>query len=151
MVAFSPEDISDLYACRSFMEGLAARAAAATITAGELDQLKELQAQMKRHLQPQVLPEYTELNRRFHRLIFSASRRTYLTRTLNQLWDAFPSMLWGNFARTAGQPVPQRDLADIQEHEAIIEALERRDGAAAAERMRHHVEESGQHLLSALS
>ena len=102
-------------------------------------------------LQPQVLPEYTELNRRFHRLIFSASRRTYLTRTLNQLWDAFPSMLWGNFARTAGQPVPQRDLADIQEHEAIIEALERRDGAAAEERMRHHVEESGQHLLSALS
>jgi len=151
VVAFSPEDISDLYACRSFMEGLAARAAAAMITAGELDQLKELQAQMKRHLQPQVLPEYTELNRRFHRLIFSASRRTYLTRTLNQLWDAFPSMLWGNFARTAGQPVPQRDLADIEEHEAIIEALERRDGVAAEERMRRHVEESGQHLLSALS
>ena len=150
VIEFSPEDISDLYACRSFIEGLAARAAADVITSAELAQLKELQAQMRAHLQPQVLPEYTELNRRFHRLIFSASRRTYLTRTLNQLWDAFPSMLWGNFARTAGQPLPQRDLADIEEHEAIIEALERHDGAAAEQRVRQHIEESGQHLLSAL-
>jgi len=150
VIEFSPEDISDLYACRSFIEGLAARAAASAITREELAQLKELQAQMKATLQPQVLPEYTELNRRFHRLIFTASRRTYLTRTLNQLWDAFPSMLWGNFARTAGQPVPQRDLADIEEHEAIIEALERRDGAAAEQRVRQHIEESGEHLLLAL-
>ena len=105
---------------------------------------------MKAHLQPQVLPEYTELNRRFHKLVFSASRRTYLIRTLNQLWDAFPSMLWGNFARTAGRALPQRDLADIAEHEALIAALERRDAAAAELIARKHVEESGQHLLSAL-
>jgi DNA-binding GntR family transcriptional regulator len=150
VIEFSTEDISDLYACRSFMEGLAARAAAVTITPEELAELKVLQAQMKAHLQPQVLPEYTELNRRFHKLICFASRRTYLIRTLNQLWDAFPSMLWGNFARTAGQPVPQRDLADIEEHEDIIEALARRDGVAAEQLARHHVEESGQHLLSAL-
>ena len=150
VVEFSPDDISDLYACRSFIEGLAARAAAAAITPEEVAQLRELQSQMKISLQPRVRPEYTELNRRFHRLIFSASRRTYLTRTLNQLWDAFPSMLWGNFARPAGQPLPERDLADIQEHEAIIEALERRDGAAAEQQVRRHIEESGQHLLSAL-
>jgi DNA-binding GntR family transcriptional regulator len=150
VVEFSPEDISDLYACRSVMEGLAARAAAAVITSEELAQLRDMQTQMKAHLQPHVLPDYNDLNRRFHKLIFSASRRTYLTRTLNQLWDAFPSMLWGNFARTAGQPLPQRDQADIDEHEALIEALERRDGAAAEQIARHHVEESGQHLLSAL-
>jgi DNA-binding GntR family transcriptional regulator len=151
VIEFSSEDISDLYACRSFMEGLAARAAAAAITPDELAELKELQAQMKAHLQPQVLPEYTELNRRFHQLIFSASRRTYLTRTLNQLWAAFPSMLWGNFARTADRPLPHRDQADIEEHEALIEALERGDGAAAEQIARHHIEEAGQHLLSALS
>jgi DNA-binding GntR family transcriptional regulator len=150
VVEFSVEDISDLYACRSFMEGLAARAAAGAITAEELAELKDLQLQMKAHLQPQVLPEYTELNRRFHKLIFSASRRTYLIRTLSQLWDAFPSMLWGNFARTAGRPQPQRDQADIDEHEALLEALERRDGVEAERIARHHIEESGEHLLSAL-
>jgi DNA-binding GntR family transcriptional regulator len=150
VIEFLPEDISDLYACRSFMEGLAARAAAAAILPEELDALRVLQAQMKAHLQPQVLPEYTELNRRFHKLICAASRRTYLMRTLNQLWDAFPSMLWGNFARTADQPLPQRDLADIEEHEALIEALARHDGDAAEHLARHHVEESGEHLLSAL-
>ena len=150
VIEFSPEDIADLYACRSFMEGRAARATAATITPEELAELKHLQAQMKAHLQPHVLPDYPELNRRFHQLIFLASHRTYLTRTLNQLWAAFPSMLWGNFARTAGQPLPQRDQADIAEHEALIAALERHDGEVAEQLTRQHIEGAGQHLLSAL-
>ncbi len=150
VIEFSPDDISDLYASRAFMEGLAARAAAANITLEELAELKALHSQMKVLLEAKVLAEYSELNRRFHRLVFSAGRRAYLTRTLNQLWDTFPSMLWGNFARTAGRPWPQRDLADIDEHAALIAALEQRDGDAAERVARHHVEESGQHLVAAL-
>ena len=150
VIEFSSNDISDLYACRSFMEGMAARAAAANITADELTELKALQSQMKAHLEAGVLSEHSELNRRFHKLVFDASRRAYLTRTLNQMWDTFPSMLWGNFARTAGRPLPQRDLADIEEHEALIAALESRDGEAAERVARHHIEESGQHLVAAL-
>jgi DNA-binding GntR family transcriptional regulator len=150
VIEFSADDISDLYACRSFMEGMAARTAADNITAEEIAELKSLQIQMKASLEPQVLPEYSELNRRFHKLIFNASRRAYLSRTLNQMWDSFPSMLWGNFARTADQPLPQRDKADIEEHEAMIVALEQRDGTAVERLTRHHIEESGQHLVSAL-
>jgi DNA-binding GntR family transcriptional regulator len=150
VIEFSSDDISDLYACRSFMEGMAARSAAANITSDELAELKVLHAQMKARLEAKVLSEYSELNRRFHRLIFSASRRAYLTRTLNQMWDTFPSMLWGNFARTAGKPLPQRDLADIDEHEALIAALEKRDGETAERVARRHIEESGQHLVVAL-
>jgi DNA-binding GntR family transcriptional regulator len=150
VIEFSADDIADLYACRSFMEGMAARSAAANITSDELAELKALHSQMKVLLEAQVLLEYSELNRRFHRLIFSASRRAYLTRTLNQMWDAFPSMLWGNFARTASRPLPQRDLADIGEHEALIVALEKRDGEAAEHVARRHIEESGQHLVGAL-
>jgi DNA-binding GntR family transcriptional regulator len=150
VIEFSSDDIADLYACRSFMEGMAARLAAANITSDELVELKALQVQMKVLLEAKVLSEYGELNRRFHRLIFSASRRAYLTRTLNQMWDTFPSMLWGNFARTAGKPLPQRDLADIDEHEALIAALEKRDGEAAERIARRHIEESGLHLVVAL-
>ncbi len=150
VIAFSPDDIWDLYTCRSFMEGMAARAAAANMTSAELVELKALQVQMRQHLEPEVLPDYPELNRRFHKVIFGASRRTYLIRTLNQMWAAFPSMLWGNFARTAAKPMPLRDKADIEEHEALIAALEKRDGEMAERITRHHIEEAGQHLLEAL-
>jgi DNA-binding GntR family transcriptional regulator len=150
IIEFSPDDISDLYACRGFMEGIAARAAARNITPEELAELLNLQEQMRRHLEPEVLPDYPELNRRFHQMVFTASRRTYLIRTLNQMWETFPSMLWGNFARTADKPNPQRDRADVEEHEALITALEKHDGEAAERVMRRHIEEAGLHLVAAL-
>jgi len=150
VIEFSAEDISDLYACRSFMEGMAARAAADNITAEELAELKSLQTRMKASLEPKALPEYSDLNRRFHKLIFSASRRAYLTRTLNQMWDSFPSMLWGNFVHTANLPLPPLDKADIEEHEALIAALEARNGAVAERLTRQHSEESGRYLMSAV-
>lgn len=150
VIQFSLDDISDLYACRSFMEGLAARSAAANITPEELTDLKQVVAQMKEYLIAEAFPEYNESNRRFHEIIINASRRTYLIRTLHQMWDAFPSMLWGNYALTANLPMPTRDQADQDDHAALIAALERRDGETAQRLMRHHVEVSGQLLVSAL-
>src|SRR5512135_2231954 len=49
---FHPEDVVDLYACRAFVEGLAARAAAREITAEELKQLRGLTDRMRKRLAP---------------------------------------------------------------------------------------------------
>lgn len=150
VVEFCAEDVEDLYAQRAFLEGRAARAAAQHITAAELAELKELHAQMKKRLAPRYLAEYRELNRRFHRTICAASRRAYLIRTLNQLWDAFPSMLWSNFVQTANIPLPERDATDMQEHQAIITALEKRDANEAERLTRYHIETAGRQLAETL-
>lgn len=150
VVEFSADDVADLYASRSFLEGMAARAAAEHIAPQELAELRELQAQMQQRLAPELLAEYRELNRRFHQLIFTASRRPYLTRLLHQIWAAFPTMLWGNFAATAHTPLPQRDAADLAEHDAILDALERRDAPEAERLMRQHVETAGAGLVATL-
>jgi DNA-binding GntR family transcriptional regulator len=150
VVAFSAEDVADLYAHRSFLEGRAARAAAGCITPAELAELKQLQAQMKEKLAPGYLAEYRQLNRRFHQLIFTASRHAYLARTLSQLWAAFPNMLWSNFAATAEEPLPQRDASDPGEHEAIIAALEKGDGAEAERLMQEHILSAGRELVATL-
>lgn len=147
---FSVEDVEDLYASRSFLEGLAARSAAQRISDDELAELKQLQARMTQKLAPADLAEYRELNRRFHTLIFSASRRAYLIRTLTQLWTTFPSMLYGNFARTANTPLPARDDTDLREHDDIIAALERRDAAEAQRLVQRHIDEAGHQLITAL-
>ena len=150
VIEFSLDDIADLYACRGFLEGLAAQAAAENITPQELAELKRVLAQMKAYLINEAYPEYNGSNRRFHQIIIDASRRKYLIRMLTQMWDAFPSMLWGNYALTADLPLPTRDQVDIAEHEALIAALEQRDGEQAQAIARRHVEASGQLLLDAL-
>jgi DNA-binding GntR family transcriptional regulator len=150
VIEFSADDIEDLYASRSFLEGKAARAAAANITAEELAELKRMLEQMREDLQAEAISEYHDLNRHFHTLIINASRRTYLIRTLNQMWDAFPSMLWNNYSLTANRVMPSRDEADIKDHEELVAALERRDADTAEAIAHHHILDSGQFLVEVL-
>lgn len=144
------QDVADLYACRAAIEGLAARAAAVNVTEAERAELRKLHERMGRRLSPRHLAEYRELNRRFHTLLFEASRRPFLVRTLRQLWSAFPTMLLTRFAETAFRSIPGRDAEDVPEHAAILSALERRDPDAAERAARAHVEEAGRHLVAAL-
>ena len=150
VVEFSVQDVADLYAHRSFLEGMAARSAAERITPAEIAELKSLLQQMQQHMAPEDLPVYRDINRRFHQTVFAASQRTYLIRTLSQLWEAFPTMLWGNFFRTALHTLPGRDESDISEHALLITALENHDPDQAEHWARHHIEAACQELMHAL-
>ena len=90
------------------------------------------------------------LNRRFHQIIFTASHREYLIRTLTQMWATFPTMLIGNFPATAANPLPERDNPDITEHHALIEALERHDSAASEQALKDHIMATGRQLVASL-
>ncbi len=150
VVQFSVDDVQDLYACRAFIEGMAARFAAVSITAGELAELAALVPEMAACETPRDLGEYRELNRRFHGAIFTASRRSYLVRTLAQLWAAFPTMLWSNVPRVATESVPSRDEPDVAEHSAIVAALGAHDPDAAERAVRDHIRLAGEALQSAM-
>lgn len=140
VVDISPTDVEDIYTMRAFLESRAAWFAAHQITPEELAGLKDVQMEIEKYPAPEDVVTYRELNRRFHELIFTASRRPYLIRTLKMLWAAFPTMLMGNYPRTASRPLVGRDAVDNQEHNDIIEALERRDGASAQRRMKDHID-----------
>jgi len=150
VVEFSVPDVEDLYACRSFIEGMAARFAAESISDEEIAELRALAVRMAECKTPDDLPEYRELNRRFHGVIFTASRRSYLVRTLAQLWAAFPTMLWSNVPHVATDSVPGRDEPDVAEHAAIISALAAHDPEGAERAVRTHIEVAGRALLSGL-
>jgi len=150
VIEFAYEDVGDLYDHRAFLEGRAASAAAANISAEEIAELKQLQREMEQNLAPEKLSVYRDLNRRFHHVIFTASRREYLIRTLTQMWAAFPTMLTGNFAATADNPLPERDNPDIHEHHALIDALENHDSAEAERALKAHIMETGRQLVASL-
>ncbi|HVN75847.1 MAG TPA: GntR family transcriptional regulator [Thermoanaerobaculaceae bacterium] len=150
VVEFSAADVEDLYACRSFIEGMAARFAATNISDAEVADLKALATRMAKCKMPVELPEYRELNRQFHGLIFAACGRSYLVRTLAQLWSAFPTMLWSNIPHVATASVPERDEPDVEEHAAIITALAAHDARGAERAVHHHIDSAGNALLTAL-
>jgi DNA-binding GntR family transcriptional regulator len=150
VVQFTLDDVEDLYECRAFIEGLAARSAAVHISDTQVAELERLHERMAQLAGPDSLDEYRELNRYFHKLIFTASRRSYLVRTLAQLWAAFPTMLWSNFAQTVRTTPAGRDESDVEEHAAIVAALRARDGAAAERAVRRHIGASAGYLLAAL-
>jgi DNA-binding GntR family transcriptional regulator len=150
VVQFTAADVEDLYACRLFIEGMAARFAALSITEDEIRSLNDLHLRMIACEVPAKLPEYRELNRRFHSLIFTASRRSFLIRTLGQLWSAFPTMLWSNIPSAATASAPGRDDPDAEEHAAIITALSAHDPDAAEHAVRHHIEAAGNALVSVM-
>jgi DNA-binding GntR family transcriptional regulator len=151
VVEFTLTDASDLYECRTFIEGMAARHAATQITEAQLAELRAVFERMKARLGPRHIAEYRALNRTFHTIIFDASGRSLLVRTLAQMWAAFPSMLWSNFARTAPAPLPGRDKTDVEEHGAILAALEAHDPKAAECATRNHIQHAKDLLLGVIA
>jgi len=146
---YSADDVTDIYKIRAFMEAMAAYVAAENISAEELVELRTVATQMEGRLATEDLAEHRELNRRFHEVVFTASRRAYLIHELRQLWMVFPSMLWGSFSATATKRLFEQDAYDIEEHRAIIGALEEGNGAQAERVMRQHIEGAGHRLLVA--
>jgi DNA-binding GntR family transcriptional regulator len=150
VVQFSHEDVEDLYECRAFIEGTAAHHAATRITEQQLLELASLRDAMAACQTPVDLAEYRELNRRFHEIIFTASQRSFLVRTLAQLWSAFPTMLWSNIPRVAVTSVPERDEPDVAEHAEIVAALVARDPERAERAVRAHIRAAGESLCRAM-
>lgn len=150
VIAYSVEDIVDLYEHRAFLEGRAAFFTAGVIADDEVTELKNLQRGMVENGAPEAVLKYRDLNRTFHKTIFTISEHEYLIRTLSQMWAAFPTMLIANFAGTASQPLPERDNTDSDEHDAIIAALGAHDPIKAEQAMRGHILATSKHLISFL-
>ena len=151
VVDIAPTDVEDIYALRAFLESRAAGFAATQIAPEEILELKQIHAEIEKYSAPEHVLKYRELNRRFHELIFTASRRSYLIRTLGMLWAAFPTMLMGNYSRTASQPLVGRDNVDLLEHATIIAALERGDADAAQKATQEHVESVRRELIGMIN
>ena len=150
VVHFSLNDLQDLYACRAFMEGMAAGYAAKNITHEELTELEQALQEIEQHPITLDIALNRNLHRRFHQLIYSASRRSYLIHSLNQMWKTFPTMMFSNFPRLAEQPLGRTALAG-QEHRAILAALAAHDSERAARLVRQHVEATAQSIVAVIA
>jgi DNA-binding GntR family transcriptional regulator len=124
--------LAELYTVRTELEGLAARLAARHATDEEMRVLRGMVEDDKRLLggDPRAL---SRANKRFHKQIHLASHNRFLVQQLDLVHRSMALMTNTSFAAEG------RDSAGLAEHEAIVAAIEARDGEAAYQALRSHI------------
>jgi len=141
----SEQEVRELYAVRSVLEGLAAREAARRLTKGQLDHLRTITRQIAEAdgPVPDVL-RIARLGEEFHQIILEASGNQKCAEILRLLRDHIDRYRYLTIA------IPGRGRAAAAEHESLVEVLETGDPDEAERAMRAHVLEAGNWMLQRL-
>lgn len=123
--------MAELYAVRSELEGLAARLAARHATEEEVMVLRDMIEEDRALLSNPVA--MARANRRFHRMIHLASHNRYLVQQLDLVYRSMALMATTSLAAEG------RGEIALSEHEAIVAAISRRDEEAAYAALRDHI------------
>jgi len=123
--------MAELYVVRTELEGLAARLAARHATEEEIQVLREMVDDDRAVMNdPSAL---ARANRRFHKMIHLASHNRYLVQQLDLVHRSMALMATTSLAAQG------RGENAIAEHQAIVDAISRRDEDAAYKALRDHI------------
>jgi DNA-binding GntR family transcriptional regulator len=125
------DQLGELYVVRAELEGLAARLAAQHAAPEEVRVLREMVARDRALVaDPDAL---ARANKRFHHQIHLASHNRYLIQQLEMVRRSMALVASTSLA------APGRADRALDEHEAMVRAIEARDGAAAEAIIRAHI------------
>ncbi|SDY45949.1 GntR family transcriptional regulator [Citreimonas salinaria] len=123
--------MSELYAVRTELEGLAARLAARHATEEEIQVLQDMVEEDRALVNdPGAL---ARANRRFHKMIHLASHNRFLVQQLDLVHRSMALMATTSLAAQG------RGEIAMAEHSAIVDAIGRRDEDAAYRALRDHI------------
>jgi DNA-binding GntR family transcriptional regulator len=146
VVVLDRKTLSDLYAVREALEGMACRIAAARMTDDEIDQLRKLLDSHEKQIKKQGGKVYSqkEGDLDFHYQIARGSRNQMLMDLLGSEQYQLLRMCRYRTSRNAERTGPA-----LQQHRQIVEALAQRDGELAEILMRRHIQ-GAWHSISAM-
>jgi DNA-binding GntR family transcriptional regulator len=140
----SGSEILDAYEMRLVLEGIAARAAATSITPDGLAALRELLDEGDRFLNLADLPRERQVSRELHMAIVDASGNTLLARIYGEVLRAFPD--WMLYEHLYRRPELLEGSIRNEEHRLIVEALAEGNPKAALTRTHDHIVRRGREL-----
>jgi DNA-binding GntR family transcriptional regulator len=159
----SAREIREAYEVRAELEGLAAELAAGRISDRDLRRLREAQALFRKSVETLIARRarrrapwkdesvWVRANDLFHQAILDAAGNERLSDTIADLHRSFPrDLTWTALSQSS------RLLEEnVEQHEAVLEAIEQRDSAEARRRMIEHIRSAGElvtlHFEQALS
>ena len=123
--------LSELYVVRSELEGLAVRLAASHATVEEMKVLRDMVEGDRKLVDDPIALART--NRRFHKMIHLASHNRYLVQQLDLVYRSMALMATSSLAAEG------RGVIAVDEHDAIVTAIENRNGDAAYDALKMHI------------
>lgn len=129
------DQVSELYAMRYVLEGLAARLAAQHASAAEIGAMRDLLERQARTRADDVAA-LAKLNRLFHDVIYRATHNRYLVGTLDGLESSL-ALLPGTTYIAGG-----RAAVALRQHGDVVSAIERHDADRAEEVARKHIHDA---------
>ena len=139
----SRSEFEDVYRTRGALESLAVRLVIERSSSEDrrllCARLRQYQAELHRLAATEDVAGSRLVNRRLHMTLYESAQSPRLLTMVQALWATFP---WDTLAL-----LPNRLLQAAQQHDEIIDAVERGDADAAAEQVREHVEGVARQLL----
>jgi DNA-binding GntR family transcriptional regulator len=128
--------VQEKFRIRAALEGLAASLAAPKISD---DDIRELESYNERLADPSLTPdEVNDINRTLHFRVYEMAGSPLLLALMRLLWQSFPQ----------GPQVTRPREESVAEHDQLIEALRRRDPAAAQAITQQHILGAIPHLTA---
>ncbi len=138
----SEDEVLDIYAITSVLEGLAARLAAPNLRKGRASEaLRRFFQQLKRHHERGEVDAYWAANRDFHRRITGACGNSRLQALIGNLRQQIMK------TRVVTLHAPDRLDGSMAEHEEILRAILEGDGRGAERLVISHLETQGKFVL----
>ena len=143
VVVLDRKTLSDLYAVREALEGMACRIAATQMTDDEIEQLRKLLDSHEKQIRKQGGKVYSqkEGDLDFHYQIARGSRNQMLMDLLGSEQYQLLRMCRYRTSRNAERTGPA-----LQQHRQIVDALAQRDGELAEMLMRRHIQGAWQSI-----
>lgn len=129
----SMEDVRDLFAVMSILEGACARVVAEKITKSDLAKLERLHRGLEKYFASKDHEKYLDVNHKYHSLIQEMSGN----KVLNEILGGLRKRILLYRQRQLYQP--DRFEASIDEHRRLLEAFRRRDAIEAESLMKIHL------------
>ncbi len=146
VVQLTCEDVEEIYSLRLALEILATQRVVQQAQPEELDAFAPIIDNLEEALQRQDIRAIADHDVQFHDLLYRAAHHNRLYKAWSSLRSQLAVFLLVRNARV----LPQRELV-IDEHVAILAALQARDEEDAVQLMREHLRGSYERLLGTYS
>jgi len=137
----SPDDVKEVLQIRGVLEGLAAHITAKKINGQEIDELEKIIAQMSLYITKKDLLSYCKVDDEFHDLILNICGNKWII----QIRDNLGSFIYR--FRIKSLSVPGRLKHSLEEHQAIMESLQKHNSTEADRLSQIHMENTVINIL----
>jgi DNA-binding GntR family transcriptional regulator len=145
VTSFSSADVDEIYDIRTALEVLAVRRALPTLTEAEVESARQSLDEVRLRFErgdAEAGERWLKVDREFHQLLAHTAQNRRLSGLLAGLQAQIAVF------QVYGTHVRQINLLSLEHHQAILAALETRDGLTAERAMERHIQEVKRLMLA---